>query len=117
MNCELPDIQAGFRKGRGTRYQIANIRWIIEKARIPEKHLLLLYWGFPHSSFGKESACNAGDQGLIPGLVRFAGEGRGYPLQYSGQKNSMDCGVRGVTKSQTRLSCFNFHLEGYCDDK
>ena len=41
-NCELPDVQAGFRKGRETRYQIANIRWIIEKARVPEKHLLLL---------------------------------------------------------------------------
>ena len=40
---ELPDIQAGFRKGRGTRHQIANIHWIIEKARVPEKHLLLLY--------------------------------------------------------------------------
>ena len=44
MNCELPDVQAGFRKGRGTRYQIANICWIIEKARVPEKHLFLLYW-------------------------------------------------------------------------
>ena len=44
VNCKLPDIQAGFRKGRGTRVQIANIRWIIEKARVPEKkHLLLLY--------------------------------------------------------------------------
>ena len=44
VNCKLPDIQAGFRKGRGTRDQIANIRWIIEKARVPEKkHLLLLY--------------------------------------------------------------------------
>ena len=43
MNCELPDVQAGFRKGRGTRYQIANICWIIEKARVPEKHLFLLY--------------------------------------------------------------------------
>ena len=42
VNCELPDVQAGFRKGRGTRDQIANIRWIIEKARVPEKHLLLL---------------------------------------------------------------------------
>ena len=41
---ELPDVQAGFRKGRGTRDQIANIRWIIEKARVPEKHLFLLYW-------------------------------------------------------------------------
>ena len=45
MNHELPDVQAGCRKGRGTRDQIANIRWIIEKSkRIPEKHLLLLYW-------------------------------------------------------------------------
>ena len=43
VNRELPDVQAGFRKGRGTRDQIANIRWIMEKARIPEKHLLLLY--------------------------------------------------------------------------
>ena len=42
VNRELPDVQAGFRKGRGTRNQIANIRWIIEK-RIPEKHLLLLH--------------------------------------------------------------------------
>ena len=44
MNCELPDVQSGFRKGRGTRDQIANICWIIEKARVPEKHLFLLYW-------------------------------------------------------------------------
>ena len=43
MNCELPDVQAGFRKGRGTRDQIANIRWIIENKRVPEKHLFLLY--------------------------------------------------------------------------
>ena len=44
VNCELPDVQAGFRKGRGTRDQISNICWIIEKARVTEKHLLLLYW-------------------------------------------------------------------------
>ena len=44
VNCELPDIQAGFRKGRGTRDQIANIHCIIKKASVPEKHLLLLYW-------------------------------------------------------------------------
>ena len=43
VNCELPDVQTGFRKGRGIREQIANIRWITEKARVPEKHLLLLY--------------------------------------------------------------------------
>ena len=40
MNRELPDVQAGFRKGKETRDQIANIRWIIEKARVPEKYLL-----------------------------------------------------------------------------
>ena len=45
MNCELPDVQAGFRKGRGTRDQIANIYWLIKKSkRFPEKYLLLLYW-------------------------------------------------------------------------
>ena len=44
VNRELPDVQAGFRKGRGTRDQIANIRWIIEKAReFQKKHLFLLY--------------------------------------------------------------------------
>ena len=42
VNQEFSDVQAGFRKGRGTRDQIANIRWIIEKSRVPEKHLLLL---------------------------------------------------------------------------
>ena len=44
VNRELPGVQAGFQKGRGTRDQIANIHWIIEKARVPEKYLLLLYW-------------------------------------------------------------------------
>ena len=43
MNHEIPDVQAGFRKGRRTRDQIANIHWIMEKARVPEKHLFLLY--------------------------------------------------------------------------
>ena len=45
LNCELPDAQAGFTKGRGTRDQNANILWSIEKAKkVPEKYLLLLYW-------------------------------------------------------------------------
>ena len=47
--------------------------------------------GFPDSSIGKESAFNAGDPGSIPGSGRSAGEGKGYPLQYSGLQNSMDC--------------------------
>ena len=46
--------------------------------------------GFPHSSVGKESTCNAGDPGLIPGSERSAGEDKGYPLHYSGLENSMD---------------------------
>ena len=64
---------------------------------------------FPDSSAGKESACNAGDLGSIPGLGRSAGEGKGYPLQYPGLENSMDFIVYGVAKSQTRLS--DFHLK------
>ena len=43
VNCKLPDVQAGFLKGRGTRDQIANITWIMETARVPEKHLFLVY--------------------------------------------------------------------------
>ena len=61
---------------------------------------------FPHSSVGKESACNAGDLSLIPGSGRSPGEGIGYPLQYSGVENSVDCIVHGVTKSWIRLSNF-----------
>ena len=64
--------------------------------------------GFPCGSAGKEFACNVGDLGSIPGLGRSPGEGKGYPLQYSGLENFMDCVVHGVTKSQTRLSDFQF---------
>ena len=64
---------------------------------------------FPCGSAGTESTCNAGDLGLIPGLGRSSGEGKGYPLQDSGLENPLDRGawratVHGVTKSQTRLS-------------
>jgi len=60
----------------------------------------------PCGSAGKESACNAGDLGLIPGLGRSPGEGKGYPLQYSGLENPMDCILHGVAESQTQLSDF-----------
>ena len=66
------------------------------------------FLGFPCSSAVKESACNVEDLGSIPGLGRSPGEGKGYPLQYSGLENSMDYIVHGVTKSQTRLSGFHF---------
>ena len=57
--------------------------------------------GLPGGSAGKESTCNAGDLSLIPGLGRSPGEKRGYPLQYSGLENSMDCVVHGVADSDT----------------
>ena len=64
--------------------------------------------GFPHSSVGKSSACNAGDPGSIPGSGRSPGEENGSPLQYSCLENPMDKGawraiIHGITKSQTRL--------------
>ena len=69
-------------------------------------------WNVLGSSFygsaGKESTCNAEDLGSIPGLWRSPEEGKGYPLQYSGLENFMDCIVHGVAKSQTQLS--DFHL-------
>ena len=52
--------------------------------------------GFPGGSTGKEFTCNVGDLGLIPGLGRSPGEGKGYLLQYSGLENSMDCMDHGV---------------------
>ena len=61
---------------------------------------------FPSGSAGKEFTCSTGDPGLIPGLGRSPGEGNGYPLQYSGLENSMDCIVHGLAKSQRRLSEF-----------
>ena len=62
--------------------------------------------GFPHSSVGKESTCNAGDPSSIPGLGRSRGGGPGNPLQYSCLENLMDRGDwrttgHGITKSQT----------------
>ena len=67
--------------------------------------ILLLYLGFSVGSDGKESACNAGDPGMITGLGRSPGEGNGNPLKYSCLENSMDRGawwtaVHGVMKSQ-----------------
>ena len=57
--------------------------------------------GFPCGSAGTESACHVGDLGLIPGFRRSPEEGKGYPLQFSGLENSIDCIAHTVTKSQT----------------
>ena len=60
-----------------------------------------VFLGFPCDLVGKESTCNAQDMGSIPGLRRSPGEGKGYPLQYSGLKNCVNYTVHGVTKSRT----------------
>ena len=69
----------------------------------------LLSLSFPHNSVSKESACNAGDPGSIPGLGRSPGEVNGNPLQYSCLENPMDRGawlatVHGIANSRTQLS-------------
>ena len=71
------------------------------------KHLLMTLC-IPGGSAGKESTCNVGDLGSIPGSGRSPREGNSYPLQSSGLENSMDCTGHGVAKSQTRLSHFHF---------
>ena len=79
--------------------KVRKICWRRDRLPTPE------FLGFSCGSVGKESTCNAGDLGSIPGLGRPRGEGKGYPPPYSGLENSMDCIVRGVTKSD-----FHFHF-------
>ena len=71
--------------------------------------------GYPDSSVGRESACSAGHPSSIPGSESSPGEGKGYPLQYSGLENSMVYIFHGVAKSQTRLSDFHYHLSNILD--
>ena len=67
-------------------------------------------WAYSGGSDSKESACNAGNLGSIPGLGRSPEKGKGYPLQYSGLENSMDYTSPWVAKSQTSLSDFHFTI-------
>ena len=85
---------------------VGKISWRRDRLPLP------VFLGFPGGSAGKESACSAGDLGSIPGLGRSPGGGKGYPLQYSGLKNSMACIVHGVAKSRTRLSDCHFQVVG-----
>ena len=84
---------------------VGNIHW--RRDRLPTP---VLFLGFPCRLAGKESPFNAGDLGSFPGLGRSPGEGKFYPLQYSGLENSMAYIVQGVTKSWTWLSNFHFHF-------
>ena len=87
--------------------------WVRSLSKIPHRRERLptpVFLGFTCGSADKEFTCNVGDLGSIPGLGRSPGEGKGYPLQYSGLENSMDCIVHGVLKSRTRLSDLHFHF-------
>ena len=81
---------------------VRKFRW--RRDRLPTP----VFLGFPCGSAGKDSTCTWGDLGSIPRLGSYFGEGKGYPLQYSGLENSIDCIVHGVTKNRTRLSDFHF---------
>ena len=80
---------------------VGKICW--RRVRLPTP----VFLDFPCDSPGKESVFNVGHLGSIPESGRSPGEEKGYPLQYSGLENSMDCIVHGVAKSQTRLSDFH----------
>ena len=92
---------------RGTAHHTRTARTRASRAelRAPASHLWASWW-----LSGKESACNAGDLGSIPALGRCPGEGKGYPLQYSGLENSTPCVVHGAAKSWTQLSDFHFQM-------
>ena len=92
LQCRRPQFDSWIRKIPWRRY------------RLPTS----VFLRFPCGSAGKESTCNVGDLGSIPGLGRSPGKGKGYPLQYLGLENFMDCIVCGITKSQTWLSDFHF---------
>ena len=121
MDCGLPgsSVQAII-LGMGCHFLLQEILIQGWNSHLPHwgKILLLVclrLLNFPGGSEGKESACNAGDSGSIPGLWRSPREGTGYPLQHSYLENSLDIGawqttVHGVTKGQTQLSNIHFTL-------
>ena len=101
---------------------INNVTVLLFKILCMANKLLHFNWiplGFPGGSDDKESACNTGDLGLIPGWRKCPGEGNGKPLQYSCLENPLDKGVwwatvHRVTKSQTRLRDEHFHFHLGC---
>ena len=88
-----------------TPVQFLSLEYPLEKGQATSP----VYLDFPCGSAGKESTCNAGDVGSIPGLGRSPGEEKGYPLQYSGMENSTDCIVHGdhiFADSSSRLKYY-----------
>ena len=82
--------------------------WVVKMHWRRGRLLTPVFLGFPCGSAGKRICLQCRRLGFYPGLGRSPGEGKGYPLQYSGLKNSMDYTVHGVTKSQTQLDNFHF---------
>ena len=91
--------------------------WVRKICWRRDKLPTLVFLGFPCGSAGKESTCNMGHLGSIPGLGRSPGEGKGYPLQYSGLENFTDCIVHGVAKSWKQVSDFQFQYKKYTSMK
>ena len=95
-------IQNLHNRGRTSLVLLFSSLWVTHLVGIGFDLIMIApLFGLPLWLSCKESACNAGDLGLIHGLGRCPEEGKGYPLQYSGLENSMDCIVHGITKSWT----------------
>ena len=87
---------------------VGKLHWRRVRLTVP------VFLGFPCGLAGKEYTCNAGDLGLIPGLGRSPGEGKGYPLQYSRLENSMDYTAHVVTMSRTLIQILKFTMNTFC---
>ena len=101
MNCSLPGSSV-----HGI-FQARVLEWVAIAFSTWRAYWSIYLQSGSCGSAGKESTCNVGDLGLLPGLGRSPGEGKGYPLKYSSLENSMDCIVHGVMKSRTWLSDFH----------
>ena len=118
MNCELPDVQAGFRKGRGTRDQIANIRWILEKAKEFQKSIYFCFIDYA-------KAFDCVDYNKLWKILKITGipDHLTYPLRnlYAGQEATVRTGHgtmgwfkigKGVQQGYILSSClFNLYVE------
>ena len=101
ISLGFPDSSVG--KESTCNAWVRKIHWRRDRLLTP------VFLGFHRGSAGKESACNTGDLGSVPGLGRHPGQGKGYPLQYSGLENTMACIVHGVTESDVTFT-FTFAL-------
>ena len=105
ISLGFPDSSVG--KESTCNAWVRKIHWRRDRLLTP------VFLGFHSSSAGKESACNTGDLGSVPGLERYPGQGKGYPLQYSSLENTMACRGHGVTESDMTFT-FTFGISFTC---